>query len=152
MSIADYLDESRVRLDIELRSRKHALQVVSEIIAEDSDSLAPKRVFDALFQRERLGCTALGDGVALPHARLAAATEAIAVFLRSAEPLDFEAADGAPVDMVFAVIFPEESDEETVYNLKALAGLFDDATLRHALAEAIDPAEVCAALIAASGE
>ena len=72
MTIADYLDESRVRLDIELRSRKHALQVVSEIVAEESDSLSRRHASSMRSSSASVSAARLSsDGVALPHARLA---------------------------------------------------------------------------------
>ena len=150
MSISDYLDVSRVRLDVEVRSKKHALQVASEIIAESSEALSPQRIFDAMFQRERLGCTGLGHGVALPHARLSSATECVGALIRTSGPIDFEADDQTEVELIFAMIFPEASGDENMYNLSHVATLFMDPSLRQKLIDAATTEEAYQVVIDAA--
>ena len=79
-----------------------------------SDEACPIACFDALLKREKLGCTALNNGVAMPHAKLAnACTQSlekpIAVFLKLEQPVDYEAQDRKEVDLIYAILFPEQS-------------------------------------------
>ena len=150
MMINDYLDESRVRLDVEVRSKKHALQLLSEMLAQANGSLSAQRIFDAMFQRERLGCTGLGHGVALPHARLPGLKQCIGAFLRTTEPIRFESDDGEDVELIFAMIFAEDSGDENMYNLSHIATLFMDAKLRQQLRDAQSAEQAHQALIAAA--
>ncbi|WBA88479.1 PTS sugar transporter subunit IIA [Endozoicomonas sp. GU-1] len=86
-----------------------------------------KELFEALVARERLGTTGLGDGVAIPHCRCKACPEPIGLFIRLAEPVDFDAVDREPVDLVFALIVPEGENQEHLEILRALAGRFHSA-------------------------
>lgn len=87
-------------------------------IAANLTGLAPREIFDAVLQRERLGSTGVGQGVAIPHARLAGVSEVVGVFARLRTPVDFESIDGRPADLIFMLIAPEDAGAE---HLKALA-------------------------------
>jgi PTS system nitrogen regulatory IIA component len=100
-------------------SKKQALQELSERAAELS-GLPAREILDALIQRERLGSTGTGDGIAIPHAKLAKAKEMFGLFARTPRPIDFESLDGAPVDLIFLLVAPESAGAD---HLKALARL-----------------------------
>jgi PTS system nitrogen regulatory IIA component len=117
MALADLIPHGGVHVDLGATSRKQALQAMSEIAA-DLTGLAPRAIFDAVLQREKLGSTGVGQGVAIPHARLSGVNEVVGVFARLRTPVDFESIDGRPADLIFMLIAPEDAGAE---HLKALA-------------------------------
>ncbi len=117
MALADLIPNGGVAVDLGASSRKQALQAMSDIAA-DLTGLVPRDIFDAVLQRERLGSTGVGQGVAIPHARLAGIDEVVGVFARLRSPVDFESIDGRPADLIFMLIAPEDAGAE---HLKALA-------------------------------
>ncbi|MAK64612.1 MAG: PTS IIA-like nitrogen-regulatory protein PtsN [Maricaulis sp.] len=117
MALADLIPNGGVAVDLGASSRKQALQAMSDIAA-DLTGLAPRDIFDAVLQRERLGSTGVGQGVAIPHARLPGVDEVVGVFARLRSPVDFESIDGRPADLIFMLIAPEDAGAE---HLKALA-------------------------------
>ncbi len=117
MALADLIPNGGVAVDLGASSRKQALQAMSDIAA-DLTGLVPRDIFDAVLQRERLGSTGVGQGVAIPHARLAGIDEVVGVLARLRSPVDFESIDGRPADLIFMLIAPEDAGAE---HLKALA-------------------------------
>ena len=117
MALADLIPQGGVNVDLGASSRKQALQAMSEIAA-NLTGLAPRAIFDAVLQRERLGSTGVGQGVAIPHARLPGVNAVVGVFARLHTPVDFESIDGRPADLIFMLIAPEDAGAE---HLKALA-------------------------------
>jgi PTS system nitrogen regulatory IIA component len=95
-------------------------------------------VFDALFDREKLGSTGLGYGVAIPHGRIKTLKEPVCAFVRTAAPIAFESPDGQPVNLVFAMLVPEHANETHLELLSELAQMFSDGALREALAATPD--------------
>jgi PTS system nitrogen regulatory IIA component len=102
---------------IRVNGKKQALQELSERAAEVS-GLPAREIFDAILQRERLGSTGVGDGIAIPHGKLAKCRRIFGVFARLERAIDFEALDGLPVDLIFLLIAPESAGAD---HLKALA-------------------------------
>jgi nitrogen PTS system EIIA component len=90
------------------RSKKHSLEIVSELLANASPGMPHDEIFAKLVERERLGSTGLGQGVAFPHCRFAGIEEVHAALVKLAEPVDFESPDDEPVDLIFAVMVPEQ--------------------------------------------
>lgn len=95
-------------------------------------------VLAGIEQREQLGSTGFGRGVAIPHARIAGVTRPIAVLLRLAQSVDFNAADGAPVEMVFGLLSPEHAGTAHLHALAAISRLMRDEQMRTALSQAPD--------------
>lgn len=100
---------------------------------EQDDELTSRAVFDALLARERLGSTALGEGVAIPHCRLAGMTGIRAALITLDEGVDFDAPDGDPVDLLCCLIVGEEEQDHHLKLLSQLAQIFSDAGKRRAL-------------------
>lgn len=98
-------------------SRRQALQVVAETLAKAA-GVDPRAAFDAVLMRERLSGTGMGEGVAIPHAPVAGVTRPIGAFARLETPIDFDALDGRPADLVFMLLAPPEKGAD---HLKALA-------------------------------
>ena len=111
--------------------------------------LDPVLVLERIEERERLGSTGFGRGVAIPHARLPGLTRPVAVFLRLEAPVGFDAADGMPVDLVFGLLSPEAAGAAHLHALAAISRMMRDEKMHAALGEAID-AEALYALLANS--
>jgi PTS system nitrogen regulatory IIA component len=119
MGITDLFSADDVALDLNTANKTSLLHLLAEEAAERMGR-PEQEVFDALQAREGLGSTALGRGIALPHARLGGNDAPVALFARLGRPIDFEAKDGEPVDLVFLVLWPEDSPEGF---LPALSGI-----------------------------
>lgn len=142
MAIAELLSAERLSLGCCVASKKRALERLSELIATADESLAPGKVFDSLLVRERLGSTGLGYGVAIPHARHPGATQPVGAFMRLSTPVDFDAIDREPVDLIFGLLVPEECTDEHVQLLAELAELFGDDAIRDRLRGAAAPDDI----------
>src|SRR4029079_2217048 len=99
------LPQAHVALDLDVSSKKRLFEQIG-LLFENSRQIPRARVFDSLFDREKLGSTGLGYGVAIPHGRIKTIKEPVFAFVRSAQPVAFEAPDGEPVRLVFAMLFP----------------------------------------------
>ena len=117
MEISDLISESAVIADLKVTSKKQALQELATKAAQATD-VGSRQVFDTLLERERLGTTGIGNGVAIPHGRLPGLERPAGVFARLKTPVDFEAIDGEPVDLIFLLLAPESAGAD---HLKALA-------------------------------
>jgi PTS system nitrogen regulatory IIA component len=139
-ALAVSIAPSRVFLDVDASSKKRLFEHIALAVENDS-RIARVHVFDALFAREKLGSTGLGLGVAIPHGRLKALREVIAVFVRTKEAIAFDAPDGEPVRLVFAMLAPENANERHLQLLSELAQMFGDEDLRNKLLSAPGAAE-----------
>ncbi len=119
MSLDSFLSQDAVIPALRVNGKKQALQELSERAALVS-GLPAREIFDAILQRERLGPTGVGDGVAIPHGKLPRCDKICGVFARLERPIDFEALDGLPVDLIFLLIAPESAGAD---HLKALAAI-----------------------------
>ena len=117
MSFSQLIKPDAVLAALRVNGKKQALQEMSERAALVS-GLPAREIFDALLQRERLGATGIGDGVAIPHGKLVKCEQIFGVFARLDRPIDFAAPDGLPVDLILALIAPESAGAD---HLKALA-------------------------------
>jgi PTS system nitrogen regulatory IIA component len=117
MALTDLLPADSVLGTLNASNRKQALQLMAESAAARL-GLDSRVIFDSVMDRERLGSTGVGDGVAIPHARLEGLNHVFGLFARLKHPIDFDAIDGRPVDLVFLLLAPEDSSAE---HLKALA-------------------------------
>lgn len=137
--LAELLTPARVAWHLEVASKKRLLEAMAELLAADS-GLPAKSIFQILTERERLGSTAIGEGVALPHGRLAELEQPLGACASLAAPVDFDAPDGRPVDLVFALLVPEAATQAHLDILARLARCFHDDTWREALRRAPDTA------------
>ncbi|AOU99035.1 PTS sugar transporter subunit IIA [Acidihalobacter yilgarnensis] len=125
MQIGELLTTERILNDADIHSKKRALEALSELLAKGGQ-VSSNEVFDTLLARERLGSTGLGHGVAIPHGRMAGLKETQAAFIKLNGGIDFDAPDQAPVDLLFALVVPEECTSEHLDTLSRLAQLFSD--------------------------
>lgn len=129
-------------------SKSALLQTLADEAARRLDR-PREEVLDALRARERLGSTALGRGIALPHTRMASLSTPLALLARLAKPIDFEARDGEPVDLVFMVLWPEAAAEGFLPALSGICRALRNEDLPRRLRQAKDAAEVLALMHAA---
>ena len=131
------LPQAHVVLDLDVSSKKRLFEQIG-LLFENTRQLPRARVFDSLFDREKLGSTGLGYGVAIPHGRIKTIKEPVCAFVRTAQPVAFESPDGEPVRLVFGLLVPEHATEVHLEILSELAQLFSDPTMREALINAKD--------------
>ena len=120
---------------LHVANRKRALHFVSDLLAEHYDEVSAHLLFDALMERERLGSTGLGEGVAIPHCRLEGAPM-MAALITLDEAVDFDAPDGQPVDLLYVLVVPPEEASAHLDVLASLAELFGAEADRQSLRSA----------------
>lgn len=114
MDNANLLSPASVRCEPRVGSKKHALEILSELLANAGGGPTSTEVLDGLVSRERLGSTGLGRAIAMPHTKQSGVHDSIGAVLKLDEPVDFNAPDGEPVDLLFGLLVPEGSDSNTV--------------------------------------
>jgi len=134
MELADLIARDAILPTVKAGSKKQILQEVAAR-ARDVYGLDARQVCEGLLAREKLGSTAMGGGVAIPHARLPGITAIAGLFARLEKPADFEAADGQGVDLIFVLLAPEESGADHLRALARVSRLLRDADLRKKLRE-----------------
>ncbi len=122
-------------------TKKQVLLEISERAAQLS-GLDSREVFDSLIQRERLGSTGVGNGIAIPHGKLARVKDLFGVFARLEKPVDFDSLDGQPVDLVFLLIAPESAGADHLTALARTARLLRDPLLVAKLRASRDPSAI----------
>jgi PTS system nitrogen regulatory IIA component len=140
MNITSLLAPERVVVCDDITSKKRLLEQLSELLGSSSPAVPVQTIFEALLSRERLGSTGLGKGVAIPHGRMAGLDHPVCAFIRIRKPIDFDAADGQPVDLVFSLLVPEDSTEEHLQVLSTIAEIFSNKMICAILRECEDGA------------
>jgi PTS system nitrogen regulatory IIA component len=142
VEIADILTPDGVVLD--LRSCKSKRQVLKELAehAAAAVNLDPQRLLEALMERERLGTTGIGQGIAIPHARMPELTRLVGLFARLDEPVDFEALDDQPSDLIFLLLAPDSADAASLKALARISRLLRDPAVQRRLRQERDRAAV----------
>ncbi len=135
MAFFDLLSADRIVMLVAPGSRDVVLDSAARLLAGNSPTTTPL-LARALREREQLGSTGIGRGVAIPHARSTAFREPRAAFLRLSHPIDFGASDGEPIDLVFAMCVPDHLVEQHLQTLSGLVERFSDAEFRDALRDA----------------
>lgn len=138
MLVHELLTPSTTLCGIEGSSKKRILEKVSEIISEQNPDLDASCLFNGLHGREKLGSTGIGGGVAVPHCRLSECTDAKGYLVKLISPIDFDAIDNQPVDLLFVLVVPEDACSEHLQTLASIAELFSQETVRNELREAPD--------------
>lgn len=123
MNIADVITADRVGVATDVHSRKRALQQLAQLLSTGAPYLTASEILGALVAREKLGSTAIGHGVAIPHARMNGLDECIGAVVRLPHAVDFEAADDQPVDLIVGIVVPSTGDSRHHQLLQALADM-----------------------------
>ena len=142
MDVANILKPDSVRCESGVRSQKHALELLSDILESIQENLNAAEILEGLVNRERLGSTALGHSIAMPHARLNGLDRSIGAFLKLDAGVDFDSPDGEPVDLLFGVLVPQDCTDEQIREMKELIQRLNDSALQLQLRETTDPAEL----------
>lgn len=128
MDIDDLIGPAGILATLKAKSKR---QVLQELAAHASEltGLDERAIFDVLLERERLGTTGVGQGVAIPHGKIAGCKRVVGVFARSAEPIEFEAVDDQPVDLFVLLLAPEDAGADHLKALAAVSRLLRDRNL-----------------------
>lgn len=138
--IAGLLTPATVVVDLDTSSKKRLFESVGDLFA--SGGLSSSLIFDSLFAREKLGSTALGQGIAIPHGRIKGLKQATGAFIRLRTPIPFDAPDGQPVNLIFVLLVPEQATDIHLHILGELAQLFSDPSMRNQLTSLPDAAAI----------
>ena len=125
MLIEELIKPDSVLCNANARSKKHCLEILSELLVRAHPDIANEDIFEGLIERERLGCTSLDQGVAFPHCRVEGIEESIGAMIKLSEPVEFDAPDGQDVDLVFGLIVPSELAAGSISELLADSELRD---------------------------
>jgi PTS system nitrogen regulatory IIA component len=132
MPLSDLLAPDAVFPSLKVNNKKQAIQELSahaaKLTGQDS-----RKIFEILLQRERLGSTGVGHGVAIPHGKMPKLDRIFGLFARVEKPIDFEALDGAPVDLIFLLLAPEAAGADHLKALALIARLLRDAKVAEKL-------------------
>ena len=130
MSLENIIKPDGVLCNATARSKKHCLEILSELLVRSSPDIASELIFENLIERERLGCTSLDKGAAFPHCRVAGIETSTAALMKLSEPIDFDSADGEPVDLVLGMVVPIEMGEQHHADIKLVTNILADEGLR----------------------
>lgn len=145
MGISDILSEDMILTEVGANSKRHLLEEISTYIAR-KEGIDKNTIFEAVLERENLGSTGYGNGVAFPHARINGLKHIMSVFVRLDKPLDYDALDGQPVDMVAFMISPENSGDDHLRTLAAFSRVLKNAEICESVRKAKGPHEIYVAL------
>jgi PTS system nitrogen regulatory IIA component len=151
MLLEEIINPDAVLCNAHARSKKHCLEILSELLVRSQPDISADDIFGSLIERERLGCTSLDAGVAFPRCRVEGIDRCIAAMIKLSEPIDFDASDGEPVDLVFGLMVPKEVTDSHHADIAMITDRLSDAGLRHKLREATSSSALYKALIGGNG-
>ena len=149
MDVSDLITPEAIVVNLHAGSKKQALQELAAL-ASNLTAVDEQLIFDTLVDRERLGSTGVGQGIALPHGRFEQVTEIFGLFGRLNKPVDFESVDEKPVDLIFVLLVPESAGANHLKALASVSRLLRIKTLCAKLRGARDPDAVYALLCGAA--
>jgi len=145
MTLIDLLSPAAVISPLRANGKKQALQELA-LHAARITGLHERELFETLLQRERLGSTGIGEGIAIPHGRVAGIDRLVGLFARAEKPIDFEALDGQPVDIIFVLIAPEGAGADHLKALARVARVLRNQAVLEQIRLVRDPAAIYAIL------
>lgn len=145
MEVSHLLDSGSAVIGLDAGSKKQALMALAELAARRTH-LDARTILDVLLEREKLGTTGVGRGIAIPHGKLPGLDRIVGLVARLETPVDFDAVDGAPVDLVFLLLAPEGAGAEHLRMLARVSRLLRDKAVVDRLRETPDAAGLRAAL------
>jgi PTS system nitrogen regulatory IIA component len=138
MQLQVLLNPARTLCGAAGRSKKRVIETAANFLAEQNQSLNADELFRNIIEREQLGSTAIGEGMAIPHCRMKNCSRAMGALIKLDKPIDFEAIDNQPVDVLFVLLVPEEEHDQHLKILAEIAGLFSKAAFRDEIRAASD--------------
>lgn len=130
MLLEEIIKPDSVLCNAHARSKKHCLEILSELLVRSQPGIASEDIFEGLIERERLGCTSLNQGVAFPHCRVEGLDSSVGALIRLSEAVEFDSQDGEAVDLVFGLMVPAELGEEDQADISNIAELLRNTDLR----------------------
>ena len=152
MILEHIIHPDSVLCNVTARSKKHCLEILSELLTRRNPDIAYEEAFVRLIERERLGCTSLDKGVAFPHCRVNGVKKKSAALIKLLEAVDFDSIDGENVDLVFGLMVPSDLEPADHDEIKSIAHFLRDETLRARLRSANSSSELYEALLAGQHE
>ncbi len=150
MLLEEIIKPDRVLCNAHARSKKHCLEILSELLVRSNPDIASEYLFESLIVRERLGCTSLDKGVAFPHCRVDGLANSTAALIKLSEPVDFESGDGEPVDLIFGLMVPKALEQCHHADIGMITEVLKDDGLRGRLRAANSSSDLYDALLNAS--
>lgn len=141
------LDEDHILVDLKAKDKKEVLEELAQVITGHDSTLEKSSLVRVLLERERLGSTGIGDGVAIPHGKFQGIDQPIISFGRSRKGLDFESMDGAPAFLFFLLVAPENSASIHLKALARIAKILKNSSFRKTLMEASSREEIYRTII-----
>ncbi len=150
MDLSDLIEVPAIMPALRANSKKQLLQLLAERAAAIT-GLPEREVFDTILQRERLGSTGVGNGIAIPHGKLAGVKRITGVFARLDAPVDFEALDDQPVDLMFLLLAPEGAGADHLKALARVSRMLRDRSMTEKLRGSDNPEALYALLTESNG-
>ncbi len=147
MKLSEILEKDNIILDLKAKDKKGVLEELAEVMTNHEPSLDTGSLIRVLLERERLGSTGIGDGVAIPHGKFRGVTHPIISFGRSLKGLDFESMDGQPAFLFFLLVAPENSASVHLKALAKIAKIIKNGSFRKVLMEASTKKELYQTII-----
>ncbi|MBI5417469.1 PTS sugar transporter subunit IIA [Candidatus Poribacteria bacterium] len=141
MKISDFLNKKNIIMNLKAKEKQEIIEEIVDVVSKDSKE--KKEIINVLMDRERLGSTGIGEGIAIPHGKTSLVKKINLAFGRSGEGVNFEALDGTPVYLFFLLVAPKEDPENLHLKILAkLSRLLKDKHFRSLLLQAKDEMEV----------
>jgi PTS system nitrogen regulatory IIA component len=150
MQLEEIIKRDSVLCNANARSKKHCIEILSELLVRSIPDTPADDVFASLIERERLGCTSLSAGVAFPHCRVDGLEQSCAALIKLSEAVDFDCSDGEPVDIVFGLLVPQDINDSHVDEIKNIAMILASDELREKLRNCSTSNELHTTLLAAA--
>lgn len=147
MRISEFLSPEALIADLQARDKQAVLREMSAVLARAHPTLKEERLVEVLREREKLGSTGIGEGVAIPHGKLPGLSNLVAAFGVSRQGVDFEAIDGKPTHLFFALVAPENSAGVHLKALARISRLFKNPRFRASILEATSAADIHALIV-----
>ncbi len=148
MILEQLISPGSVLCNVHARSKKHSLEILSELLAKPNPDIAHEEIFAKLIERERLGCTSLDKGIAFPHCRISGVQASCGALMKLSEAVDFDSPDGVSVALIFGLILPKELTDSHYGDIDMITGFLTNETLAAKLRSANSSSELYDALIA----
>ena len=139
--MSDLISKDSILVNVKSKSKKNVLETISDNLA-NGDSCQKDTIFDKLYEREKLGTTAFGQGIAIPHARIPQIKSPKILFMKLSEGIDFDAIDKKKVDLIFSLIVPDTKDDFHLEILSKVAALVDNKIFVQRIRDLSDKKEI----------
>ena len=141
MDITQFINENSIFIDFKSKSKKNILENISHEMS-NGNTKEKDLIFEKLYEREKLGTTAFGNGIAIPHARIPDLKKPKVIIIKLVDAINFEAIDGEKVDLIISLIVPDKKNDLHVKLLAKIAELLENKTFRLSIREATNVKDI----------